>query len=1262
MNVLCSAKPCPVLLSTTCVFYEGENLIYTGINTNDTVQLALQKIDEAFSNAILDISAILPISVTAGPSPIISISQASATSNGYISSTDWNIFNNKQNAVSLTTAGSSGPATFNGTTGALNIPDYSGSFSSFVPITRTLTINGVSQDLSADRTWTIDTLYTANGTLTGNRVVTLNANQLTFRSNQSTLQNYTFNIGTPTGLTPSTWPASVVFEGEYLMNSNNPEPYNTRVWGRNQSGSQRSLWVNQAYADITAESSGVTNLYNQYFASRRGSQLDTGTAGVIHNLTSLAGHGYLTTQNSTTSDITTSFVTTFQSFLQNYGGNITNAYNYLTRTNISNSLVANNTRNSTITNLYNLYIENNIGGNFATATVTNLYAVYIANNVGATGTITNRWGIYALDSAMKHYLNGVVLIGSASDSTFAKLQVTGAIQQSSVISSMLKTDSNGVLVAAAAGTDYQAPITLTVTGNSGSSTFIANTLNVPTYTLSGLGGVPTTRTLTINGTAYDLSVDRSWSVGTVTSIATSGPITGGTITGSGTIGITQSSSSTDGYLSSVDWNTFNNKQPQLNGTGFVKASGTTISYDNSTYYLASNPSAYIALTALSAGTGISYNNLTGVITNSAPDQVVTLTQGGTTVITGTYPNFTISSSDAFVGTVTSVSGTGTVSGLTLTGTVTSSGSLTLGGTLALTSLDITTGLGYTPYNATNPSGFVSSNIYTANGTLSADRTIDANGKILKFDDSNGIEIITTPHTNNAIYIEAAEPNINLKAMGATNGAAIFFSPSNASYYGALHNRTGGGLELYVGSAGAGSTPTVGLVLEATKQLKLNSYTSTSSFTGTAVGLLAFDSSGNILTVAAAGGGSGTVTSIATTGPITGGTITTSGTIGITQSTTSTDGYLSSTDWNTFNGKIDYNIYTQNGTLTGNRTVSTTSGYTLTLNPQTTALTTLTASTSDSSYAIVGQNTVSYASGFSSTNLGHVFGATGGISLQTFNGNATFANANLAAGHVSVNSIDFSLAGAGSIITMTQSTAPGVRAMAAHIAQLQYTRAQSGTISHLAIQQNLGIYMPAGAGTLTVTNAYSFLINPLDDYGVAGLTLTNRWGIYQASTVDDNYFGSKVLIGVASTLGIPNDAGAYNLQVGGQIRLNNYTTTTSYSGTVVGVLGFDASGNIITTTAGGGGGITRSVNNISTNITAGAAALTDYVYFISGTTTLTLPTAVGNTNRYTLKNVGINTITINTTSSQTIDGSASVSISVTETSIDVVSDGTNWNVI
>jgi hypothetical protein len=50
MNVTCSAEVCPVILSSTCVFYEGANLIYTSINTNDTLEDALQKIDAKFGD------------------------------------------------------------------------------------------------------------------------------------------------------------------------------------------------------------------------------------------------------------------------------------------------------------------------------------------------------------------------------------------------------------------------------------------------------------------------------------------------------------------------------------------------------------------------------------------------------------------------------------------------------------------------------------------------------------------------------------------------------------------------------------------------------------------------------------------------------------------------------------------------------------------------------------------------------------------------------------------------------------------------------------------------------------------------------------------------------------------------------------------------------------------------------------------------------------------------------------------------------------
>jgi hypothetical protein len=93
-----------------------------------------------------------------------------------------------------------------------------------------------------------------------------------------------------------------------------------------------------------------------------------------------------------------------------------------------------------------------------------------------------------------------------------------------------------------------------------------------------------------------------------------------------------------------------------------------------------------------------------------------------------------------------------------------------------------------------------------------------------------------------------------------------------------------------------------------------------------------------------------------------------------------------------------------------------------------------------------------------------------------------------------------------------------------------------------------------------------------------------------------------------------------------------------------------------------GSITRSINSISSPATAGAGDFTDYVYLVSGTTTLTLPTAVGNANKYAVKNSGSNTVTIATTSSQTIDGSSTATLPVANTSLDLISDGANWKVI
>jgi hypothetical protein len=70
-----------------------------------------------------------------GTSHTFNVPTASATNRGLLSSADWSTFNNKQNAITLTTTGTSGAATLVGST--LNVPQYAsiGSGSSILQVT-----------------------------------------------------------------------------------------------------------------------------------------------------------------------------------------------------------------------------------------------------------------------------------------------------------------------------------------------------------------------------------------------------------------------------------------------------------------------------------------------------------------------------------------------------------------------------------------------------------------------------------------------------------------------------------------------------------------------------------------------------------------------------------------------------------------------------------------------------------------------------------------------------------------------------------------------------------------------------------------------------------------------------------------------------------------------------------------------------------------------------------------------------------------------
>lgn len=217
-----------------------------------------------------------------------------------------------------------------------------------------------------------------------------------------------------------------------------------------------------------------------------------------------------------------------------------------------------------------------------------------------------------------------------------------------------------------------------------------------------------------------------------------------------------------------------------------------------------------------------------------------------------------------------------------------------------------------------------------------------------------------------------------------------------------------------------------------------------------------------------------------------------------------------------------------------------------------------------------------------------------------------------------------------------------------------------------------INIGTGAGTTVNigTNANGAAVNLCN--GNITFTRTGSGMLFYSNLVDGSANGmnikcnassSPITIGDvdaalnATTLVVDDSSGVITFNTG--TGAYTFPTTNGSNGQV---LTTNGSGTLSWSTVSGSG-ITRSVNNISSTTSAGSTASTDYVYNVtSGTFTLTMPTAASNTNRYTIKQSGTGVLTINTTSSQTIDGSTTYTMSKQYQAIDLISDGTNWFIV
>ena len=415
------------------------------------------------------------------------------------------------------------------------------------------------------------------------------------------------------------------------------------------------------------------------------------------------------------------------------------------------------------------------------------------------------------------------------------------------------------------------------------------------------------------------------SLGTVTSVATTGPITGGTFTTSGTIAIDQADTDTDGYLSQTDWDTFNNKTSNvgtvtsisttspING-GTISGSGT-ISHSTADgykhlpsggaagYYLQGAGSGAGTWTQTSSITDIDALTLQTYSASAFPRKAEAATISGNWNHTGTLK---VGGTNVLTSAVTSIATTGPITGGTITGT----------GTIAIDQADTDTD-GYlsqtdwdTFNNKTSNTGTVTSvgtnapltGTVTGSGNLSinqASTSVDGYLSQTDWDTFNNktsnVGTVTSVATSGAI-------------TGGTITGSGTITHSTASGY--VHLPSGGAAGYFLKGAGSGA---------ATWQTSAfsNTLTGLVPITGAAAGNVGYFLNANNAWATA-------VTSIATTGPITGGTITGTGTIAINQASTSVDGYLSQTDWDTFNNKTS-----NTGTVTSIATTGPITGGTIT---------------------------------------------------------------------------------------------------------------------------------------------------------------------------------------------------------------------------------------------------------------------------------------------------------------------------------------------
>ena len=449
-----------------------------------------------------------------------------------------------------------------------------------------------------------------------------------------------------------------------------------------------------------------------------------------------------------------------------------------------------------------------------------------------------------------------------------------------------------------------------------------------------------------------------------------------------------------------------------------------------------------------------------------------------------------------------------------------------------------------------------------------------------------------------------------------------------------------------------------------------------------------------ITSGGGGNGTGTVTNVATGTGLTGGPITTTGTIALANTTVTagTYGNASTVAQVTINAQgqatnvVNVAISIANSAVTGLGTMATQNAN---------AVVVTGGSINNTAIGNATANTGVFTT-LTNTGTAYLGGASGNQSLQV-NNVASAVNYAQVVGAVTANNptitavgtdtnigINIFGKGTGELFLGGSTTYPSLRVStpASTVNSFQIygnVTGQAPTLAALGPDTNIGINLLAkGTGTVILSSNGQQVFAASN---ASGTDFTN----YYSTTGNLNYTatgGSTNINFYYQTKG----TGGFNFTTGGgqQVGITSTASAVNYlnlTGAATGVAptlsvaGSDANISLTLTTKGTGIVQTAAtlkyagvIAGLSTKTAAYTLVATDHTVLGNATTasfSLTLPTSVGATGQvYIIKKVDstANTVTILTTSSQTIDGSTSKVLSYQYDGFQLQSDGANWIII